>query len=96
MTNITMIIQITREQQVEIEEYCMAKGLTFSKYFTDLHKKEMKKPEPNEDEFEIMKMCFEKKSIETSLDVIEKVVEEIVPTNVEPMIRKRGRPNKKK
>ena len=34
---VQMIIHLSRDQQVEVEEYCAAKGLTFSEYFVRLH-----------------------------------------------------------
>lgn len=35
--SINLIISVTREQQVAIEEYCINAGLTISNYFTGLH-----------------------------------------------------------
>jgi hypothetical protein len=39
MTNelVSLILKITRQQQIEIEEYCLCNGKTFSEYFVGLH-----------------------------------------------------------
>ena len=34
---INIMIQVTHEQQVEIEEYCRKNGLTLTQYFVNLH-----------------------------------------------------------
>ncbi len=37
MTNINMLITVTREQQIEIEEYCTNVSMSTSEYFLSLH-----------------------------------------------------------
>lgn len=37
MSDISMIITVTREQQIAIEEYCVNAGLTISQYLVGLH-----------------------------------------------------------
>jgi Zn ribbon nucleic-acid-binding protein len=36
-SKIKITIEVSHEQQIDIEEYCMKKGLTLSAYFLDLH-----------------------------------------------------------
>lgn len=39
MSDINVILSVTREQQVAIEEYCINSGLSISQYFLGLHNK---------------------------------------------------------
>ena len=39
MSEIKMIIDVTRQQQIEIEEYCINSGRSPSSYLMDLHEK---------------------------------------------------------
>lgn len=39
MSDINLILSVTREQQVAIEEYCINSGLSISQYFLGLHNK---------------------------------------------------------
>ena len=38
MCDITILIECDRQTQIEIEEICVNEGISFSKYFLDLHK----------------------------------------------------------
>lgn len=53
MSDVSILITVTREEQLEIEEYCMNSGKKISDYLTGLHKAFMKsqpkkKEEPEE------------------------------------------------
>jgi hypothetical protein len=37
MQTVGILIQVPKETQIEIEEYCIANGKDFSKYFLELH-----------------------------------------------------------
>ena len=39
MSDINLILSVTREEQVAIEEYCINSGLSISQYFLGLHSK---------------------------------------------------------
>lgn len=40
--SIKILIEVSRDQQIEIENICSGYGKTFSEYFLDLHRKEKK------------------------------------------------------
>lgn len=43
MSQVKLLIELSQEKQIEIEEMCHREGLTFSKYFLDLHENEQKR-----------------------------------------------------
>lgn len=52
MSDINVMIKVTRQEQIEIEEYCINAGKKISDYFIELHrafqKSQPKKAEPLE------------------------------------------------
>jgi len=44
MSEVNLLVQCTREQQIEIENICVTKNLSISEYFMNLHEVRKKPP----------------------------------------------------
>lgn len=45
MSEIKLLVEVTRDQQIEIEDLCTREGLSISKYFMGLHEGHKRKEE---------------------------------------------------
>lgn len=43
MSDIKILIEVTRDQQIEVEDYCFREGMTISQYFMGLHEGQKRK-----------------------------------------------------
>lgn len=70
--SIKLLINVTRDQQIEVEETCLNMGKSLSDYFLDLHKNFMKNKKAENLDNSLKEMCATENSDKESIKLSKK------------------------
>lgn len=56
--SIKLLISVTRDQQIAVEQACLNEGKTLSEYFMSLHEKSLKKEMPDVSQIEVQNLPY--------------------------------------